>query len=548
MESSAETINSQLAHHTLGGIDESIKIADQHYRSGNIQRAEQLYRLILQNHPDNASAFHMLGVIASQKGDNRLAVDLISKAVACNSQEAKYYNNLGVALKALDRFEEAIHAYEKALLLKPDYADACYNLGNALASMGRYAAAVEQYRCALSFKPGDAYTYYNIGVAMQELGRHAEAIENFEQAIRMGCNSTEVYRAIAASRQAQNRYNDAIDTLKQALRLKQDCACTHTDLGMLMLLKGDFLQGWKEYSWRLDECEWTKQLSDKLRWDGSSFAGKRLLVCCEQGQGDNIHFVRYLPIVKALGGTVIFAIYKELYSLLKNFPGVDEAVNLSEEGCNLKFDLYTPMMDLPGIFGTTLDTIPNQVPYISADPQKVQYWRNKLSGPAGSELVEPGFKVGIVWSSSPGRGGKNLRDCNLTDFSVLSEVKGVRLYSLQKGLAAEQIEHLGGKIPIVDLGRQFEDFSDTAAAIENLDLIISVDTSVLHLAGAMGKPTWSLQCFVPDWRWMLGRDDSPWYPTMRLFRQPELGNWDDVFRRLAEQLQTCSELVEPNPQ
>ncbi len=508
---------------------ETIKIADQYYTDGDVQQAEQLYQLILQNQPDNASAFHMLGVIAHQRGDNHLAVDLLSKAVASNSQEAKYYNNLGVALKAFGRFEEAMQAYEKALLLKPDYADACYNMGNALASLGHYAAAVEQYRQGLLFKPDDAYIYYNIGVAMQELGSHAEAVENFEQAIRMGYNSTEVYRAIAASRQAQGRYDDAINTLRQALRLKPDCAFTHTDLGMLLLLEGDFLQGWREYHWRLDDCEWSKHFSDALRWGGSNFAGKRLLVCCEQGQGDNIHFVRYLPMVKARGGTVIFAIYNELYSLLKDFPGVDEAVNLSDENCSPVFDFYTPIMDLAGIFGTTLDTIPNQVPYISAGPHKVEYWRKRLSG--------PDFKVGIVWSSSPGRGGKHLRDCNLIDFSVISKVKGVKLYSLQKGSASEQIEQSAGEIPLENLGAQFKDFSDTAAAMENLDLIISVDTSVLHLAGAMGKPTWALQGFVPDWRWMLNRDDSPWYPTMRLFRQQELGNWDDAFRRLTEQLQ-----------
>ena len=510
-------------------ITETIKIADQHYLGGNIQQAEQLYRLILQSQPDNASAFHMLGVIAHQRGDNHLAVDLLSKAVESNSQVAQYYNNLGVALKALDRFEEAMQAYEKALLLKPNYADAYYNLGNALASLGRYAAAVEQYKQGLLFNPRDACTYYNIGVAMQELGRHAEAVENFEQAIRSGYDSTEVYRAMASSHQALGRYNAAVSILRQALRLKPDCAFTHTDMGMILLLEGDFLQGWKEYRWRLDDCRWTRHFSDALRWDGSSFAGKRLLVRCEQGIGDNIHFVRYLPMVKERGGTVIFAIYKELYSLLKDFPGVDEAVNLSDKDCNLIFDLNTPMMDLAGIFGTTLDTIPNQVPYIFAEPYKVECWRKRLSG--------PGFKVGIVWSSSPGRGGKHLRNCNLIDFSVISKIEGVKLYSLQKGPAAEEIEQSAGNIPIVDLARQFEDFSDTAAAIENLDLIISVDTSVLHLAGAMGKPTWSLQCFAPDWRWMLDRDDSPWYPTMRLFRQQELGNWDDVFRRLAEQLQ-----------
>jgi len=507
---------------------EAIKTAARHLQAGYLEQAEQQCRLVLASQPDNAFALHMLGVIAHQRGDNRLAVDLISNAILNNSRIPQFYNNLGIALRALGKFEEAVQAYQKALMLKPDYADACYNMGNSLASLDRHAAALEQYEKALMFKPDDAYTYYNIGVAMQELGRHAEAVGNFKRAIQLNHDTTEVYRAMAASQKAQGRYADAINTLKQALCLKPDCAHTHTDLGMILLLAGNFTQGWREYRWRLKGTSWGRYFPDTMRWDGSDFAGKKLFVRCEQGLGDNIQFVRYLPMVKARGGTVIFGVYEQLYSLLKDFPGADKTVNLSVENQPLEFDLYAPIMDLPGIFGTTLETIPAEVPYIFADPAKTEFWRSKLSG--------PGFKVGIVWSGSFGRGGKHLRNCKLTDFAPLSVIDGVKLYALQKGRAAEQIEQSAGRIPVVDLGKQFNDFSDTAAAIENLDLIISVDTSVLHLAGAMGKPTWALQCFAPDWRWLLEREDSPWYPTMRLFRQQKLEQWDDVFHRMAGQL------------
>jgi tetratricopeptide (TPR) repeat protein len=507
---------------------DTITTALQRHQAGRLERAEQLYQQALQSDPANPTALHSLGLLAYQKGENLIAVELINKAIESNQDVPQFYNNLAVALKALGRFKEAVDACGKALALKPDYANAYYNLGNTLASLRLYNQAVEQYKKALLFKPDDAFTYYNIGVAMQELDQHTEAIDCFSRTIQLNHNPTEVYRAMAASQKSLGWYTDAVNTMKRALYLKPDCAATHTDYGMMLLLVGDFVNGWNEYRWRVKGNCW-KNFPDSLRWDGSNFAGKELFVRSEQGLGDNIQFVRYLPMVKERGGTVIFGVYEQLYSLLKDFPGADETVNLSVEDRKLTFDLCAPLMDLPGIFGTTLETIPNQVPYIFADPAKTRYWQNRLSVPA--------FKIGIVWSGSFGRGGKHLRDCKLTDFTDLAAIEGVRLYSLQKGKAAEQIERLAVQFPVVNLGRHFKDLSDTAAAIENLDLIISVDTSVLHLAAAMGKQTWALQCFAPDWRWMLYRTDSPWYPTMRLFRQRKLGHWEGVFRQIKSQLQ-----------
>jgi len=508
--------------------EETIRTAARHHQAGNFDQAEEQYRLVLETQPDNASVLHLLGIIAHQKGDNRLAVDLISKAIAGEPQAAQFHNNLAVALKALGKFKEALNACEKALSLKPDYADAYYNMANLLDSLGRPAAAIELYNHALALAPNDPYIYYNMAVALQKLGRHTDAIENFQHAINLNHNAAEVYRAMAASQKALGRHTDAGTTLAYALSLHPDCAQTHTDLGMQLLLLGNFKQGFSEYRWRLNTTAWIKHCPAEFRWDGSNFANKKLLVRCEQGLGDNIQFVRYLPMVKARGGTVIFGVYQQLYSLLKGFPGVDETVNLSDENQSLVFDLYSPIMDLPGIFGTTLETIPARVPYIFADPAKVEHWRGRISG--------PGFKVGIFWAGTYETKGKHLRHCKLADFAILSAIDGVSLYSLQKGPGIEQIEQSADRVPVVNLGKDFEDFSDTAAAIENLDLVISVDTSVIHLAGAMGRPTWSLHCFSPDWRWLLNRNDSPWYPTMKLFRQKKLGRWDDVFQEMAEQL------------
>ncbi|MHC4559809.1 MAG: glycosyltransferase family 9 protein, partial [Planctomycetota bacterium] len=298
------------------------------------------------------------------------------------------------------------------------------------------------------------------------------------------------------------------------------------------LLSGNYIEGWKGYRRRRNTD--LKALTDyhrsgKPRWDGSSFEGKRLFVHYEQGLGDNIQFIRYLPMVKARGGTVIFETIKPLIGLLQGFPGVDELVEyFPDKKSSVDFDVYTSLLDMPNIFGTTLETIPAEVPYIRAEPAKTQYWRNRLAG--------PDFKVGIVWAGSPVHGNDRYRSCILACFEPLTKIAGLQLYGLQKGKAAAQMDELAETIPLTNISKEFGDFTDTAAAIENLDIVISVDTSVLHLAGAMGKPVWALLPFAPEWRWMLNREDSPWYPTMRLFRQRSWSQWDPVFQQVAEEL------------
>jgi hypothetical protein len=258
--------------------------------------------------------------------------------------------------------------------------------------------------------------------------------------------------------------------------------------------------------------------------------GKRLLVHYEQGFGDNIQFIRYLPMVKRRGGTVICEMLPPLAGLLAGFAGIDELTYASAERAPAtEFDLYVPLLELPRIFGTTMGTIPAGVPYLHADPAKVEYWRRCLAGRA--------FRVGIVWAGKPVHTEDRARSCHVRDFLRLSKIPGLRLFGLQKGIAAGQAKDLAGKIALTDLGGDLNDFTDTAAVIENLDLVISVDTAVLHLAGAMGKPAWAILPCSPDWRWMLERADSPWYPTMRLFRQRSCGDWDDVFQRVSEELQ-----------
>ena len=466
------------------------------------------YKQAVQLKPDFVEAYNHLGVVLNAQERTGEAIEYYKQALRLDPNYAEVYNNMGIALKAKEQFTEAVSYFEEAIRLEPDFAEAYYNLANSLRDETRCTEAIENYRHAVQLKPDFAEAYNHLGGVLNAKGEYAEVIEN----------------------------DKAIENYRRALQIKPNFAEAHWNLSLALLRTGRFTEGWKEYEWRLNptlKMTVYPHCYETPRWDGSCFKGKRLIVHCEQGLGDTLHFVRYLPMVKARGGTAILEIRKPLYRLLQNFPGVDELVEASlDNKPAVKFDYHVSLMDLPKIFETTLETIPAEVPYIHACPTKAEYWRKKLTG--------ADFKVGIVWAGSPTHGNDRYRSCTLKHFAPLTEVDGVRLYGLQKGEAAAQAEELADEMAITNLGAEFEDLTDTAAAIENLDLVISVDTSVLHLAGAMGKPAWALLPFSPDWRWMLDRQDSPWYPTMKLFRQKKWGQWEPVFQEVAEELRTMA--------
>ncbi len=511
-------------------IIETINMAVQYYRAGDMEQAERLCRKLLQSEPNHPEAYHLLGAIAYQRKQYDVAVELISTAIAGNQRIPQFYNTLGVALRAIGKFQEAIAAYQQAVSIKPDYAEAYNNMGNAFLSQRHYADAIEKYNQAVSLKPDYAEAYNSMAVALQYQGKYSAAIEKCNRALSLKPDYAQAYDTIASVMLKKGYHTEAIENYRQALRLKPDYAEAHTNLGMALLLCGRFEEGWAEYRWRLNNNKAIYPLHRELPcWDGSPFVGKRLLVLYEQGFGDNIQFVRYLPMVKDRGGTVICQMLKPLIGLLRGFPGIDELIDTSTDTkAAVKYDFYVPLLELPGIFGTNLENIPAVVPYLHADSAKVEQWRQKLVGTT--------FKVGIVWTGNPAHTEDSNRSCSLSHFVPLSEIPGILLYGLQKGKAVEQVKDLSGIISVINLADELNDFMDTAGVIENLDLVISVDTAVLHLAGAMGKPAWAILPFTSDWRWMLTRQDSPWYPTVRLFRQKRYGNWDDVFQRLAEEL------------
>jgi len=554
-------------HNTLGLVFEAL---------GKFEEAVTAYQQAVSIKPDYAEAYHNMAITLQSQGQYSDAVEKCKQAVSLKPDYAEVYNTIGFCLEKQEQYADATENYRKALQFKPNFVEAYNHLGVVLNAQKRSAEAIENYKQALRLDPDYAEVYNNLGVALKDQEQFAEAIANFEQAIRLEPYFAEAYYNLANSLRDEARCVEAIENYRQAVRLKPDFAEAYNHLGvvlnaqggyaetiqndeaienyrralqidpnfaeahwnlsLVLLRTGRLTEGWKEYEWRLNpELDITTypHCYEIPRWDGTCFKSKKLLVHYEQGLGDTLHFMRYLPLVKARGGTVILEVRKPLYRLLQGFPGVDELIEASfDDKPAEKFDYHVSLMDLPKIFATTLETIPAEVPYIHACPTKAEYWRKKLAGPY--------FKVGIVWAGSPTHGNDRYRSCMLNYFAPLTKVVGVQLYGLQKGEAAAQAEELADEMAITNLGTEFEDFTDTAAAIENLDIVVSVDTAVLHLAGAMGKPVWALLPLSPDWRWMLKRQDSPWYPTMKLFRQKKWGQWEPVFQRVAEELRTMA--------
>ncbi|MEA3225574.1 MAG: tetratricopeptide repeat protein [Planctomycetota bacterium] len=538
---------------------------------GKLHEAIESYRKATLLDPDFAEAYNHVGVVLSKQEQYAEAVANYKQALRINPGYAEVHNNLSIALKAMGQLNEAVESCRRALELEPDFAQAYFNLANAMRDQGGCDEAIANYGHALKIDPDYAEVYNNLGILLNDLDRSDEAAENYQRAIRLKPDYAEAYNNLGIVFKNRGRLTDAIvnyeraiqlepqffeayynlaNTLKEqghcdqaienygrAIEIKPGYAQAHWNRSHAFLLKGEFTKGWQGYEWRRDpelEIFTYPHRHRQARWDGSDFVGKRLLVHCEQGLGDSLQFMRYLPMVKALGGTVIFEAWKPLHGILQDSEDIDELLELSfERKTDVDFDLHISLMDLPAVFGTTLEAIPAEVPYVCPEPQKVEHWRGRLD--------DSSFNVGIVWAGSPQHGNDHNRSCPLELFAPLAAIERVQLYGLQKGEAAGQAEGLSQVIAIENLSKDLHDFADTAGVLENLDLVISVDTAPAHLAGAMGKPTWLLLPFAPDWRWMLERTDSPWYPTMRLFRQEKWGDWNSVFEDMVEELRKLAQ-------
>ena len=424
------------------------------------------------------------------------------------------------------------HAFLEQQLAQAGDANHWFQLGNEAHHRGDWAAAIRHYYRCLTLQPNALEARYNLGVTHVDRQQWPAGIHHLHQLLEITPNHALAHNSLGMAYGKQNQLDAAIAHYHQAIALQPDLAKAHMNLGMMLLIKGDLLRGFAEFEWRWQTDQFFSLECPHPRWDGGSLAGKSLLIHTEQGAGDAIQFIRYIPLVADRADQIILVCTEVLRPVLETVPGIDKIVTPGEIS-NRDFDAYIPLMSLPQVLGTTLDAIPAQIPYVQSPANasgSPHNWPDLLNAKPGQ------LKVGVAWGGSPTQGNDRNRSARLQDFWPLLRVPGIQFYSLQKGERVAELADLPADVTLQDLDPHLHNWGDTAAAMEHLDLVISVDTGVVHLAGAMGKPVWVMLCFSPDWRWLLDRDDSPWYPTLRLFRQPRPGAWSDVVERVAAAL------------
>ena len=512
--------------------DVHIRLGDTLQLQGQFEPAVAAYQEALRRNPTSTRALTNLGVALQEQGQVEPAIHCFQQALALDPSSLEALLNLGVALQTQGQREAAADCLQQAIQRAPTSAVAYNNLGMVRHEQGQFDVALQHYHQALQLRPDYAKAHSNLGALLHAQGRLTEAVEHLQHALRLQPDFIEAYSNLGLVLQAQGHIEAAIATFEHALQYKPDCVQAHWNRAIAWLLSGNFQQGWQEYEWRWRRPDSPPPAFPQPCWDGTPFPHQTLLVYSEQGLGDTLQFVRYLPQVAARGQHIVLACQPALVRLLRTCPGVQTLVVKDRpEMASQPFDLYIPLLSLPGIFGTTSTTIPADIPYITADPALVQQWHTRLG-------AEHAFRVGLVWAGNPSHKNDRNRSCTLATLAPLAPLPRLALFSLQTGPAAGQIDQPPAGMVLHDVGRTLSDFADTAAVITHLDLVITVDTAVAHLAGAMGKPVWTLLPFAPDWRWGQHSAYTPWYPTMRLFRQPAPGAWEAVCQSVVETLTT----------
>ncbi|MGH8687901.1 MAG: tetratricopeptide repeat protein, partial [Burkholderiales bacterium] len=446
--------------------------------------------------PRGASPAYVKGRLLQQAGRLAESEACYREAVASDPAHARAYNNLGSVLHMQGRLDDALAAYRRALDLDPSLPQANQNYASIVRDAGALERAAEEYRRAVLANPGDALALNDLGNTLRELGRHEESLEVFARAL-------------------------AIDP---------DLAQAHFSRSFVRLLCGDYAGGWKDYEWRWKIPAFNSPVRRFALplWDGRPRPRGTILLHAEQGLGDTLQFARYAALVAERCGTVVLESQPELAQLMRSVPGVGHVVARGD--ALPPFDAHAPLTSLPALFGTTLERIPWNGPYVRADPARAAQW--DLAADAGNARL----KVGLVWAGRPQQWDDRKRSLTLEQLAPLADAESVAFFSLQIGAAALQAASPPAGMRLLDLTSRIADFSDTAALVSRLDLVITVDTSVAHLAGAMGAPAWVMVAHAPDWRYHLEREDMPWYPTMRLFRQERDGDWAGAIARVAAAL------------
>ncbi len=535
------------------------------YRKGDIAGAIQRYAAVTERRPGFAEGFTNLAraLLAAGRTDGAIAAG--QQAVTLKPTLVEAQTNLGTALLAVNRANEAIAAFRIVVAAKPRDAQAYANLANALHRASQVREAAEAARTATDLDAGIAEAHLVLGTSLRDLGDLAAAEKALRQAVVLRPNYAEAYTNLGNVLTDLDRAEDAVAAFRRAIDLTPDRAQPHSNLGLLLtdlgrldeaiaacdraiaidpayaeahwnqgfayLLKGDFARGWEKYEWRKRHPRFVGAYRDfpEPAWNGQDLNGRTLLIYAEQGLGDAIQLIRYAEPLAARGAKVIVACDKALLPLFTRVNGVSETVERS--GRLPHFDYWIDQMSLPRVMGTLVDTIPAPAAYLSADPLRVAAWRERLPS---------GFKFGLVWAGNPTHTNDRRRTIPVDVMRpLLAAVPKATAVSLQVGLRAHDVSRFAPH-PIIDAAPHLTDFMETAAVIANLDLIITVDTAVAHLAGGLGVKVWVLLPFAPDWRWIRGREDSPWYPSMRLYRQRTAGDWPEVVARIARDLQSSA--------
>ena len=506
----------------LGGVL-ALELGDPSAAAASLERAARLL-------PGNREIAINLATVYRKQGDFDNAIRVMRAAVQANPQVPEVWMHLGVALAEGKLLDEARVWMEKATAAEPENAGMLQNLSSLLVDALDFEGALALCEKGLKLQPNWSIFYVVKEKAFVGLGRSQEAVDAARQAVAME-PSASTYKTLVGALWHAGKFEAAIEASASAVQMEPRQPLYHFDRSMLLLTMGRYVEGWKEYEWRrgLPAIQRVEPRFNGPEWGGENLHGKRIVLFTEQGFGDAIQFARYVPMVQARGGRVSLLCNPELKRLLARVEGVEACAAMGEP--LLPYEVHCPLLSLGRIFETTLETIPTQIPYISAVPQDAERWRAKLAG--------PGLKVGLSWSGRPTHTSDHLRSMSADEMARIMGVPGVRYYNLQKFVPTEKKRPLleNGMVDVTD---ELTDFADTAALVANLDLVITVDTAVGHLAGALGKPTWLLVALVPDWRWGWTGEQSRWYPNMRLFRQTDYRDWASVLARLRQELQKLS--------
>ena len=535
------------AQHSLSKLDDSVRsfenalqlepdyfealvnLGNGYHALSRFSDALECYRRAIELRPDQATTyFNLAGTLRQVKRLDEAKAS-IERSLQLNRNYSRAYQRLGEILADQGKFDEAISAYQTAIELNPRDSQSHIAYGILLRQRGRLEDTVSIYKAALAIEPNSAEVLTNLGNAYSDQGNLVDAVECHRRSLAIKPNSAIAWSNLGQVLQQNGELDESLECYRKAIAVDSNCSKARFNRSLVLLLKGDLERGFEEFEWRWKDSCPAREFSCPL-WDGSPLEGKAILLHAEQGLGDTIQFIRYARRIQQMGPRrVIVECQPALVPLLKSCKGIDMLIPRGE--VLPRFDTHAPLMSLPRILKTSLQDIPAETPYLKAKPELVVHWKQVLAAIRD-------VRVGIVWQGGTGYPKDKIRSIPLKQFEGLSQLPGVQLISLQKGFGIEQLAEV--EFSPMDFSDKLDETTgplmDTAALLENVDLLIACDTAIAHLAGALGVPTWIVLNTQPDWRWMIDREDSPWYSSVRLFRQSKANDWAEVFSRIQQSL------------